>query len=122
MKRINVAKSKLLEILKKNKELHITEYKLAEDEFRAAGIVALEEKMAEFVNATEDTALNLYIPLSAPVCHEQDYDDAIEMLTVSCDDTIELEEHEAQRLIMNNWSWAGELGHTRAMYAGFLKK
>jgi len=122
MKIIRVEKGKLINILKTNRQLHIDEYQKAEDEFRMAGIAALEEKLDEFTKANNDTALSIHIPLSAPESHEQDYDDAIEMLNVSCDETIELDEHEAQNLIMDNWNWSGQLGHTRAMYAGFLKK
>jgi len=119
MKQVLVEKVELLNILKTNKQLHLDEYEKAEKEFREAGIAALEEMLEKFKTGGDNS---LRVPLLAPVCHEEEYDSAIRMLEVSCEDKIALDEHEAQNLIMNNWSWAGELGRTRAMYAQFLKK
>ncbi len=119
MKKIRVKKEDLLKVLKENMEKHSAEYIVAYSEFREAGIAALTERLAEF---TADETDSFHISLSAPEDHTQEYADTITVIKMSCEDEIELDEHEAQKYLLNNWSWAGDLGHTRAIYASYLKK
>jgi len=119
MKRVCVNRDKLLERVKENRDLHLKEFEKAYGEFREAGIAAIKEMLEEF---TADETDSFHIRLSAPESHEQAYDDAIAMLEMSCDDEIELDHNEAQNLLLNHWSWADDIGQTRAMYANYLKK
>lgn len=119
MKNVHVKTGVLLKTLKDNMQLHIEQYEKAAKEFREAGAIALEKLLEDF---KADKTNSLHIALPAPECHKQTYEDAIRMLEMSCDEVVELDEHEAQNLIMNNWVWVGQLGHTRALYSQYLKK
>jgi hypothetical protein len=119
MKKVTVSLSKLLETVKKNRDAHSKEYEVAWQEYVQASIVAIDELREEF---TKDPTIPLHIAVPVPECHVDDYDEAIIMLEASCDEKIELDYNESRNLLMNKWNWVGELGHTRAVYANFLKK
>ena len=118
MKTVRVKRENLIETLEKNMKTHIEEYNKAYNEYRAAAEKALIEKLEEFkAMKTDEIRINHLPP---PVSHEGDYEDNINMLKMSCDDVIELEQHEAQNLLLDNWQWSEDLHTTRAMYAKFM--
>lgn len=42
-----------------------------------------------------------------PPCHLESYDQALEMIRMHTEDTIELEAEDFSRLVLDNWDWKG---------------
>jgi len=118
MKRVKVNKAELLETVKKNREDHHAEYKVAFQEYIEAGKVAIEQLLDDF---KKDPNTPLCIDIMAPASHIEEYDDAILILEASCEEEIELDRQEVNQLILNKWHWVGDLDHTRTIYANYLK-
>jgi len=119
MKRVKVNRQELIATIKANMENHEKEYNVAFQEYIEAGEAAIKDLLAEFT--TDPANTQLHIGLSAPVSHVEEYQDAIKILEASCEDEIELEQQDMNSLLLNKWHWVGDLGHTRAVYANFLK-
>ena len=119
MEQVNVKRLELLEIVKKNLKKHREEYITACKDFKKAGQIALQKKLAQFkTGRTKDFSIHLV----APVNHFDEYMTAIRMLELSCNQAIQLQEHEFMRLVMDKWEWKHEFMTNNMEYRRFLSK
>jgi len=95
---VNVSRVELLEALKKNLEIHRTEYNEAVQDFHTAlldDLKAAASRVSKVAPANIERDLkNFSFRVQFPQNHEQDYMDVIEMLEMSQD-----------ALIKNEWNW-----------------
>jgi hypothetical protein len=116
MEIIKVNRLHLLETLKKNRELHSEEYKLAEKGYWLQIEDALKAALKE-IRKTGKTNVNKFYGMSAPQDHTKDYDVVIKMLEFSVDEIIELDHNRFQQYVMDNWSWSTTTKSINTFYA-----
>lgn len=119
MKTININKERLLTTISANKSEHIKDYDEAMEEFKIAGVKALEIELEKF--KSDEHPGHISVNITAPVSHEDDYTAAERLIGMSCDAVIILDYNDAQRLVLNEWDWAGDLEHAKTVYRSFIK-
>jgi hypothetical protein len=116
-KSINVKRSTLLEKLYENRNIHRKEYEEALVEFKAR----LQEDLktiSKRVNKTENVEdlKELRVSISFPQNHETDYNEVIEMMEASVDETINLDSQSFKAYFKNEWPWAQQFRLAKASY------
>lgn len=115
MKQVRVDKAKLLAILKKNRDEHRGIFLEAQKAFRVVAIKALDEQL-KAARTNKPFELVRLSALSAPEDHTADYDRSIQMLEMSVDDTIMVDEREFQNYVQDIWSWSREWAVSNIRY------
>lgn len=113
MQSVKVKKSELVEVLTKNRDGHRAEFLEAQELYRAAVIKELDAMLAE---ARDKKNIRRHISLPEPSDHTEDYDRELRMLAMSVDDVIELEVHDFDTFVMDNWSWKQAVSATNTFY------
>jgi NOL1/NOP2/fmu family ribosome biogenesis protein len=116
MEIIKVSRVKLLDTLKKNREVHAAEYELAEKGYWIKVEEALKANLKE-IRKTGKTDLAGYWNLRGPENHTKDYDLVITMMEYSVEDVIELDQQRFQQYVMDNWSWSTSTKYVNNLYA-----
>lgn len=100
--KFTVNKERLLEQLRSNRTEHAEQYQQA--------MMVYREKAIEWFNECVDKVLKhgeveraLRLPM--PEEHTADYDGAIEALEWHTGEEVELEEHQFDELVRNQWGW-----------------
>lgn len=103
---VNVNRQELLQKLKENKEEHIAEFNEAMIAYRAK-LAEEYRELKKKINYASDLELSkMRIVFSqAPASHEADYDEVIDMLSVSVDETIRLDKDSFKAFYKNEWNW-----------------
>lgn len=114
---VNVNRLELLDKLRTNRELHRKEYIEALEEFHTRLLEDLKLAVKK-VNSTQNTEdlKNFRFGLQFPQNHEQEYEDVIEMLEMSVDETIQLDAQSFKAYIKNEWHWQGQMRAAKAAY------
>lgn len=115
---VNVNRLELLKALEENREKHRAEYKEALVEFHRRLLEDLEQAhrtVAETKNIEDLQKFRMSILF--PQNHEKDYDEVIDMLKWSADETINLDAESFKAYVKNEWSWTSSFLHTKALYA-----
>lgn len=102
MDNITVNKATLINILKTNLEQHKADYKEALITYRAAVVVKARE-LAEL--ADTDKEFNTNLNLTAPQDYSKEYTRLIGMLEMDIGTEVELDAHEYQQYIQDEWNW-----------------
>jgi hypothetical protein len=105
MKQVRINKSKLLEILKKNRADHRGIFLEAQKTFRAVAIKALDEQL-KAARSGKPFELARLVSLAAPEDHTADYDRSIQMLEMSVDTDIVVSEQEFTNYVQDIWHWS----------------
>jgi len=105
MKTIRVQKSKLLEILRKNRAEHREIFLKAQQKFREVAIQELDKQL-QAAREGQRFVLRRITQLIEPQDYTAKYDRAIQMLEMSVDDTIEITNQEFQNFIQDIWNWS----------------
>ncbi len=115
MKTVTVSKQELLLKVIENREEHLKDYKEMMIEYKQKLIEALELMIEK--NRVIQKNFDRTVSLQEPVNNVSDYDRIISMLGMSVADTIELDFHEYEQYVMNNWHWSSsfEISKTRYM-------
>ena len=123
MRETTVLKSDLLEKVKKNRKLHIEEYKEACDGYRLKALQKLEDVIGELkarglrVKSGETIGLDsISFGLVVPVSHEKDYDQVIMMLEMSVDEKVRLLSDEFACYVMDDWDWKQQFTASNSFY------
>lgn len=105
MKTVNVNKSELLEILKKNRQEHQEVFREANEKFRKEAATKLEAMMKDLREgkAFNPTVVNI---LDVPEDHTAEYDRAIQMLEMSVDAVVAVDAREFACLVQDRWDWS----------------
>lgn len=113
MKTVKVQKSQLLLKLQENFEKHKKEHFEAMKDRQQLIVATLEAELETFLsNKSYDGQENYHFP--KPKSYVVDYQRAIQMVEMSVDSEIVLDQHEFDCYVMDNWHWKdGFLAATR---------
>lgn len=114
---VNVNRFELIIALKAGLIAHREQYVTLRAEYEAAVIkfttdAARRAKKGDFTN--------LVLNISAPKNHSGIYEDVIEMLEVSVDETIQLDKDAYKAYYKNQWSWSAGLEAMGAAYKSII--
>lgn len=111
---IRVKKDELLAKVRANRDAHRQLFLKAQDGFRARAIEELDQMLAL---ARQGKEVRLFVGLTAPEDHTVDYDRAIDMLEMSTDDIVTIDQEDFAQLVRNEWRWFGSAMATNSTYA-----
>jgi len=102
MEKIRVSKQELLTIVKENREKHKKEYLEAIKAYRVKAADLMTKELEKVVSGE---SFQVRFELIKPESHEKEYNLAIKMLEMSVDETVEIEQHEFNQLVNDEWDW-----------------
>ena len=116
MKTVKVNRDELLDIVRGNKEKHITDYNESVEDYKKAVVILSNSnlKLAKSGDLNKISKIER-IP-AAPVSYENSYTRAIRMLELSIDPVIELEENIFNQLVLDEWSWKSSFQVSGSLY------
>jgi hypothetical protein len=113
MHTVKIQATKLLGIVKENRQKHIADYEEAMTGYRRSLADELNKKLADLAaGGIPDPHSKLPIPSS----HEKEYNSAILKLELTSDDIVELEHQEFQQFVMDEWAWKAVTDSVNSMY------
>jgi len=98
-----IEKLQLLEILQKNRDNHVELYKEALEGSIVETKKRLEEKL-DLIN--KGTIESLTVSFTPPQNHEKTYNQAIKMVSLNVNNTIELDAATFNNLVLDDWAWS----------------
>lgn len=115
MDTITVSKERLLTTLKENRDRHEEIFLAAQEVYRLKVIEVLDERLRQ---AREGQRVSTYISLLEPVNYTEEFDRAITTVEWAEGATVQLDETDVQRYIMNRWGWAAKFAANTQSYVG----
>lgn len=114
MQTVNVKKDKLMKILLDNRKKHRSAFEKACDDYRVALVGILDDKLRDAKSGKRvEHTISLYMPAD----QTKDYDRAINMLEMSVDKIINLQEHEFAQLVQDEWTWKHQFSASNSLLA-----
>jgi len=114
MKQVKVSVYSLLDILRKNREIHKNAMDEITQAYRQKVIVELDKALQAAKEGRRIiTDLNLVSPLNMTYC----YDRAIGMLEISVDSEIEITAEEYSNYVLDKWHWSGTVSSSSSFYS-----
>lgn len=114
MQTVKIEKSKLLETVRTNRDLHEQEYEEAMEGYREEFLKQLAGKRKALRKG--DLPAQNFENLPVPTRHTDEYEQVIKMLEFSVDDVVELEHHEFSNYVMDDWGWKRRFSETTMNY------
>jgi len=116
MKSVKMNRLELLKIVKDNAVKHLVDYDESVVDFKVlvAKLAKTNLKLANTGDLKEIAKMKR-IP-QEPVAYADNYNRAIRMLELSVEDTIDIEEHIFNQLVLDEWTWKQAFVATGAMY------
>lgn len=114
---VNVNRIELLNALERGKIAHKQQFIELRSDYEAAVIKFM---IGAARRARKGDFTNLVLNISAPKDHTSQYEDVIEMLSVSVDETIQLDKDAYRAYYKNQWSWSAGLEASSAAYKSIL--
>ena len=116
MHSVKIDRIGLLEIVKENKEKHITEYNESVSDYKNLVLKVAKEnlKLAKTSELSSISKMKALPP--KPSSYEDSYKKAIRMLELSVEDVIEVEEDTFNQLVLDEWDWKRSFVATNSMY------
>lgn len=115
MEKVKVTRNELLTNINQNRTKHKEEYDEALSGWQEQIVVAFDEAR-DRVRQGDYSNLSPASGLPKPQHHLKDYDLAIRMLTMSVDEHIEIEMHDFNQYVMDEWSWKAGFALTNSSY------
>jgi hypothetical protein len=115
MHSVKIKRNELLEIVRQNKEKHVKEFNEAVEDFKKAVVKVSEENIA-LVN---EGKIELKATPHKPVSYETSYTRAIRMLELSVDTEIELDLHDFDQLVQDEWQWKQTFSTMNSTYKSY---
>lgn len=115
MQTVKIERNKLLGIIQENLTTHVAEYKEAMIGYRMTVRDRLEKALAKA--AEGEINRNIFHDLPEPENHENDYKRVIRMLELSADEIIELEEHDFNSYVLDEWMWTARTKLSNSFYS-----
>ena len=112
---VHVRTETLISHLKDNKVKHVAEYNAAVEGFKDEMVRVLQEELKK---AKQGELKMLSLTLYAPTSHETEYQEAIDMLEFSVDETIQLDTQSFKAYFKDEWDWTG---HFKSMVTAYSK-
>ncbi len=110
---VNVDRIELIETLKKNRQVHKSQYQDAITGFRIELEKELKQKLK---NLKAGIAFELLWDNQKPENHITDYDDVIAMLEVSVDKTVQLDHEQFKQWFKDEWDWKRSWSARNSVY------
>ena len=117
MKSINVKRTDLIAKVEENRAKHIEEFDAAFKAWRDEQASKLDAASIKLSNSPAEFNL-LHYALQQPTSHVADYDRALEMLRMSVDDVIAIDNAEFRQLACDEWSWQQSFKAVTTSYLG----
>lgn len=115
---VNVDRKKLIVVLKKNLDKHIREYQDAMNNYRLALIGDCEKVLSRLNYGMSDEELaKVRVDFVPPQSHIEEYQQVIDILTVSVDENVSLDSHAFQAYYKDNWHWKKQFSMSAQLYA-----
>ena len=116
MHSVKMNRKELLKIVKENKVKHVAEFTESVQDYVNA-VVKITKANLKLANTTslEEIAKIRNLP-QKPMSYEDNYTRAIRMLELSVEDTIEVEEHIFNQLVLDEWGWKQAFTASAALY------
>lgn len=105
MNAIKMNRLELLEIVRANKEKHITEFAEAVSDYKILVLKVAQANAKLAKTADLEKFKQMKALPSSPVSYEDSYRRAIRMLELSVEEIIEVEEDIFNQLVLDEWSW-----------------
>lgn len=110
---VNVNRLELIEALRVSLSKHTAEFEEAIKDYERAVQLYLEQALQRVKEGNySDVVCKLYPPQNK----EAEYIDVIDLLSVSVDDTIQLDSEAYKAYYKNEWSWTGQFKALTATY------
>lgn len=119
MKSAKIQKSKLLEVIRKNRDEHKSIFEEALIGYRKEAIRLLDERLND---ARDGRKIDLYFHLVQPMDQTKDYDRVIMMLEMTEDEIIELTSTEFSNYVQDDWSWKDQFITSNSTYSAKAAK
>lgn len=114
MKTITMNKAELVSILWANRKTHVQEYHQTFEAYKKAVVIRLQDMLGEFQESPENYSLR--VGLQRPESQEKNYTMVIEMLENDINDTVELDQHEYQNYVNDEWTWSNQFAMSKTAY------
>ncbi|BCG50216.1 hypothetical protein [Ralstonia phage RP13] len=111
-KSVNVDRLELITVLKKNRELHKQQYEEAVNDYRQAIYLSLQQALEDVKICSNEELLKLRVQFNVPVSHLHDYDEVIEIMEVSVDKFIQIDNESFRAYYKNEWAWSESFNAT----------
>jgi hypothetical protein len=112
---MRVSKNDLLTILRENRARHSETFQKALDAYYNEMLRLLEQKIAD---VRAGRKVSHVITLPTPEEHIADYDRVIGMLEMSLDEEVELDEHQYDEYVNDEWGWRRSFTANTSSYLG----
>jgi hypothetical protein len=119
MHSVKIRRNELLGIVRENKEKHIKEFNEAVEDFKKAVVKITEENLALANTGDLNEIAKIKTIPPKPVSYETSYTRAIRMLELSVETEIELELHDFDQLVQDEWQWKQSFLHSNSTYKSF---
>jgi hypothetical protein len=114
--KIKVERTRLLETLKGNLEIHLSEYEEAMSGFREQVADKLREELKK-AEAGDIPKSGFSLALTAPVCYEDAYRTIITMMEFNVEEHVELDAEQSRNYLMDEWDWKRSFKRDHAAYS-----
>ena len=116
MNSVKMNRLELLAIVKQNATKHVADYDEAVEDYKLA-VAKIAKANLKLANTAELEQIRKMktIPQS-PANYADNYSRAIRMLELSIEDTIDVEEHIFNQLVLDEWGWKQQFVAQSAMY------
>jgi len=115
MEKIQVAKTAVLEVLRKNKETHHTEFEEAMQGWLEKAKKKLNN-LLEQLNSDKASEAKIEVYLPKPISYEKEYDKAIKMVEFEIRDIIEISSSDFEKYFLDEWLWKGDFLSNTGLY------
>lgn len=116
MNTVRVKKDLLRTALKGNRATHVKDFEITWEAFRKMAVKNFEARLAGAKKAKRGDPIELWVDLTVPANHVDDYDQALAMLDWEVGDEVELQQHEFSQLVQDNWGWKGGFAQAATFY------
>lgn len=114
MELITVEKKALLEIMRKNREVHREIFLEAQEGYRKAIIAELDQMLSE---ARQGRRIRRSVDLVEPQDHTKDYDRVIRMLELETGAEVKISEQDFSAYAMDDWHWKRQFLYSNRAYS-----
>lgn len=118
MNSVKVKKADLLAKLEANHKAHRDLVVKAWEGYRIKSVELLDQALER---ARKGSRENVCVVLEMPQDHSKDYERVIEMLRMSVDDEIVLEEHDFSTYVLDRWEWSARATASNTAYASAVR-
>lgn len=119
MHSVKIRRNELLTIVRENKEKHIKEFNEAVEDFKKAVIKITEENLELAKTGNLDEIAKIKAIPTKPISYETSYTRAIRMLELSVETEIELDIHDFDQLVQDEWQWKQSFLTSNSTYKSF---